>query len=91
MTDRPGGRLAIVVVGGGASGVLLAAHLLSDPEADIRVTLIATGFDHGRGGPPRRVPGGVTQPRDRGPRIDDRQRSSLEISDDDLDIPPFLR
>ena len=28
---------------------------------------------------------------DRGPRIDDRQRSSLEISDDDIDIPPFLR
>src|SRR4026208_2400520 len=39
MTDRPGGRLAIVVVGGGASGVLLAAHLLSDPGASIRVTL----------------------------------------------------
>ena len=30
-------------------------------------------------------------PRDRGPRIDERQRSSLEIRDDDLDIPPFLR
>ena len=29
--------------------------------------------------------------RDRGPRIDDRQRSSLEISDDDIDVPPFLR
>jgi cell division protein FtsZ len=58
---------------------------------DIRVTLIATGFDHARGGPQRRGPAGVAQPRDRGPRIDDRQRSSLEISDDDLDIPPFLR
>ena len=58
---------------------------------DIRVTLIATGFDHARGGPPRRGPAAVGQPRDRGPRIDDRQRSSLEISDDDLDIPPFLR
>ncbi len=29
--------------------------------------------------------------RDRGPRIDDRQRSSLEICDDDIDVPPFLR
>ena len=29
--------------------------------------------------------------RDRTPRIDERQRSSLEISDDDIDIPPFLR
>ena len=28
---------------------------------------------------------------DRGPRIDDRQRSSLEIRDDEIDIPPFLR
>jgi hypothetical protein len=28
---------------------------------------------------------------DRGPRIDDRQRSALEISDDDIDVPPFLR
>src|SRR6186997_2220798 len=52
---------------------------------DIRVTLIATGFDHARGGPQRRGPAGVAQPRDRGPRIDDRQRSSLEISDDELD------
>jgi hypothetical protein len=24
-------------------------------------------------------------------RFDDRQRSSLEISDDDIDIPSFLR
>ena len=59
---------------------------------EIRVTLIATGFDkraepysgfqrteRGRG------------PVDRGPRIDDRQRSSLEIRDDEIDIPPFLR
>ena len=28
---------------------------------------------------------------DRGPRISDRQRSTLEISDDDIDVPPFLR
>jgi cell division protein FtsZ len=58
---------------------------------DIRVTLIATGFDHARGAPRGGGPSGVQRPRDRGPRIDDRQRSSLEISDDDLDIPPFLR
>ena len=49
MTDRPGGRPAIVVVGGGASGVLLAAHLLSDPEADIRVTLIEKRPAFGQG------------------------------------------
>ena len=28
---------------------------------------------------------------DRGPRISDRQRSTLEISDDEIDVPPFLR
>ena len=44
-----------------------------------------------------RAGGGYTTSRegrrtpDRGPRIDDRQRSSLEISDDEIDIPPFLR
>jgi cell division protein FtsZ len=61
---------------------------------EIRVTLIATGFDKrtepsGMGGYGRaeRARGPV----DRGPRIDDRQRSSLEIRDDEIDIPPFLR
>ncbi len=49
MTDRPGGRLAIVIVGGGASGVLLAAHLLRDPDADIRVTLIEKRPAFGQG------------------------------------------
>jgi cell division protein FtsZ len=71
-------------------------------QDEIRVTLIATGFDmasraglrdwrpavrsESRGGTTRRQ-----GPPDRGPRIGDRERSSLEISDDDIDIPPFLR
>jgi cell division protein FtsZ len=60
---------------------------------EIRVTLIATGFDrrgeigYGSYGRGERQRGPV----DRGPRIDDRQRSSLEIRDDEIDIPPFLR
>jgi cell division protein FtsZ len=67
---------------------------------EVRVTVIATGFDKGgtRRLAPRvteRVRAGAREdrprPRDRGPRIDDRQRSSLEIKDDDIDIPPFLR
>ena len=49
MTGRPGGRLAIIIVGGGASGVLLAAHLLSDADADIRVTLIEKRQAFGQG------------------------------------------
>src|SRR6201989_1395311 len=55
---------------------------------EIRGTLIATGFDKrqepafGTFGRGERQRGPV----DRGPRIDDRQRSSLEISDDEIDI-----
>jgi uncharacterized NAD(P)/FAD-binding protein YdhS len=49
MTGRPGGRLAIIIVGGGASGVLLAAHLLSEPGADIRITLIEKRGAFGQG------------------------------------------
>ncbi|MGH8981728.1 MAG: cell division protein FtsZ, partial [Acidimicrobiales bacterium] len=59
---------------------------------DVRVTVIGTGFDHRVGGlrtSARRGERG--RGRDRNPRIDDRQRSSLEISDDDIDVPPFLR
>src|SRR6476620_4674791 len=56
---------------------------------EIRVTVIATGFDHG--GVRRAQEERQRPPRDRGPRIDERQRDSLVIRDDDLDIPPFLR
>jgi cell division protein FtsZ len=57
---------------------------------EVRVTVIGTGFDHRPG---RAVTRERERPRrpDRNPRIDDRQRSSLEISDDDIDVPPFLR
>src|SRR5438105_7889783 len=55
---------------------------------DVRVTVIGTGFDHRPGRAARRD---TRARRDRGPRIDDRQRSSLEISDEEIDVPPFLR
>jgi len=42
-------RLSIIIVGGGASGVLLAAHLLRNPAMDLRVTLIEKRDDLGRG------------------------------------------
>jgi len=45
----PHGRLSVLVVGGGASGVLLAAHLLRDKDADVRVTLIERREQVGRG------------------------------------------
>jgi cell division protein FtsZ len=59
---------------------------------EVRVTVIGTGFDHRVGGlrTSARRESRPGRP-DRNPRIDDRQRSSLEISDDDIDVPPFLR
>src|ERR671910_1010415 len=69
---------------------IIFGAVIDDGLADeIRVTVIATGFDRAglRATRAERERG----PRDRGPRIDERQRSSLEIRDDDLDIPPFLR
>jgi uncharacterized NAD(P)/FAD-binding protein YdhS len=49
MTGRAQGRLSVIIVGGGASGVLLAIHLLRDKDADLRVTLIEKRPDLGRG------------------------------------------
>ena len=56
---------------------------------EIRVTVIATGFDHGG---LRAAPGGA-HPRAARPQPANRgaSRDSLVIRDDDLDIPPFLR
>src|SRR5204863_256379 len=58
---------------------------------EVRVTVIATGFAH-LGTRPSTARDAVRQRRrDRDVTLDDRQRSSLEISDDDIDIPSFLR
>lgn len=63
---------------------------------EVRVTVIGTGFDHrGVGG----LRDGLRSERrrreersaERRPRMDERQLSSLEISDDEIDVPPFLR
>jgi cell division protein FtsZ len=55
---------------------------------DVRVTVIGTGFDHRPGRSTRRERS--ARP-DRGPRIGERERSTLEIGDDEIDVPPFLR
>ena len=73
---------------------------------EVRVTVIATGFDRrdaGSGGlfdiarpssrerdRPRRSPPS-DRSADRTPAMDDRERSSLEIGDDDIDVPSFLK
>ena len=56
-------------------------------EFDVDLFVIGGGSGGVRAAREERVRG----PRDRGPRIDERQRDSLVIRDDDLDIPPFLR
>jgi cell division protein FtsZ len=55
---------------------------------DVRVTVIATGFDRSR---VRRTAAREDRGRfvrDKTPRV---ERPALQIADDDIDIPPFLR
>jgi cell division protein FtsZ len=75
------------------SNIIFGAVIDEEMGDEIRVTVIATGFDRSRrsGGPGYTTTREGRRTPDRGPRIDDRQRSSLEISDDEIDIPPFLR
>jgi uncharacterized NAD(P)/FAD-binding protein YdhS len=42
-------RTHVLIIGGGASGVLLACHLLRNPESDLHVTLIEKRPEVGRG------------------------------------------
>ncbi|MDE3070568.1 MAG: cell division protein FtsZ [Acidobacteriota bacterium] len=75
------------------ANIIFGAVIDEDMTEEVRVTVIGTGFDrrystsHGSRGARSERSG---RP-DRGPRIDERQRSSLEISDEDIDVPPFLR
>jgi cell division protein FtsZ len=73
------------------ANIIFGAVIDEDMTDEVRVTVIGTGFDQryarGRGG---RAPRSEERP-DRGPRIDERQRSTLEISEDEIDVPPFLR
>src|SRR6516165_6284296 len=70
------------------ANIIFGAVIDESMTDDVRVTVIGTVFDHRPGRAARRD---TRARRDRGPRIDDRQRSSLEISEDDIDVPPFLR
>jgi cell division protein FtsZ len=73
------------------SNIIFGAVIDEGMSDQVRVTVIATGFESGRGSQrpvPSRRRGNVP---DRNPVIDERQRSSLEIRDDEIDIPAFLR
>jgi len=74
------------------SNIIFGAVIDPSLGDEVRVTVIATGFD--RTAPSFRAAGAARQVeagRDRSVVMDDRQRSSLEISDDEIDIPSFLK
>ncbi len=90
------------------SNIIFGAVIDEQLSDEVRVTVIATGFDGG-GPPPSPVPRfEVERERDReGPRLprrddpppsrgrapifDQGESSSLQIGDDDIDVPPFLK
>jgi cell division protein FtsZ len=75
-----------------ANANIIFGAVIDDALGDeVRVTVIATGFDHGRARPRSAREQTRAGRRDRDVRMDDRQRSSLEVGDDEIDIPSFLR
>jgi cell division protein FtsZ len=84
---------AQIVVDTADKGANIIFGTVIDPTMgdDVRVTVIATGFE-GRETLARRP----IQVRERGRRrqvgaLADRERRELTVSDDDIDVPPFLR
>jgi cell division protein FtsZ len=85
---------AAEIVGSAAdanSNIIFGAVIDDSMGEDVRVTVIATGFDHGHARPSTARESTRRARRDRDVTMDDRQRSSLEISDDEIDIPAFLK
>src|SRR5215212_9605751 len=72
----------------GDSNIIFGAVVDDSLGDEVRVTVIATGFDRRGGG---RLFDRETRPKRRDVVMDDRQRSSLEIPDDEIDIPEFLK
>jgi cell division protein FtsZ len=74
------------------SNIIFGAVIDEGMGDEVRVTVIATGFDTSR--PIARLPRRSGRTTERGGRdvaLDERDRDALEISDDEIDIPPFLR
>jgi cell division protein FtsZ len=73
------------------SNIIFGAVIDDSMGDEVRVTVIATGFDHRYS---RQSTARETTRRTRPNRdvtMDDDQRSSLEIRDDEIDIPSFLK
>jgi len=85
------------------SNIIFGAVIDEEMADEVRVTVIATGFDQNRpatsarrSAPARErsadpPPAPAAPRRDRDVTLDDSQRSSLEIADEEIDIPAFLR
>ena len=73
------------------SNIIFGAVIDDGMGDEVRVTVIATGFDQGHASPSTARETTRRSRRDRDVTMDDSQRSSLEISDDEIDIPSFLR
>jgi cell division protein FtsZ len=73
------------------SNIIFGAVIDDSLGDEVRVTVIATGFDHGHASPSTARESTRKARRDRDVTMDDSQRSSLEIRDDEIDIPSFLR
>jgi cell division protein FtsZ len=73
------------------SNIIFGAVIDDSMGEDVRVTVIATGFDHGHPSPTTARETTRRARRDRDVTFDDSQRSSLEIRDDEIDIPSFLK
>jgi cell division protein FtsZ len=76
------------------ANIIFGAVIDDSMQDEVRVTVIATGFDHGSAPRPgsriaRSAPPAGRRGRD--VSLDERQRSSLEIRDDEIDIPSFLK
>jgi cell division protein FtsZ len=73
------------------SNIIFGAVIDDSLSEEVRVTVIATGFDRGHRHP--RIERGTQQfaRQERDVTMDDRQRTSLQISDDEIDIPEFLK
>jgi len=77
----------IVTAAADKNSNIIFGSVIDDSLGDeVRVTVIATGFSGSGRRPAQR--GGS---RSRDVRMDDRVRSELEIGDDEIDIPEFLK
>jgi cell division protein FtsZ len=73
------------------ANIIFGAVIDESLTDEVRVTVIGTGFDHRPGRAVRDERRRREGRPDRSPRIEERDRSSLEISDEEIDVPPFLR